>query len=363
MTSRAPIQNPNGSSSAPDALGGPTDRSDSSPAGTAAARADRGRRAASPSQIPLSGWRDVIWRVLTDIRTHNITLIAAGVAFFAMLALVPGLIAIVSLYGLLAHPAAVAVQIEALSEALPAAARSVLHDQLHSIVTSSNARLSLGLLASVLVALVSASNGVHVLVQGVNVAYKEKETRGFLRLRARSFLFTVTAILFVTVALGTITLLPPILNQLQMPVSTRRLIQTGRWAMLGCAVIAGLAVLYRLAPNRTPPQWRWVSWGAVIATVVWLLASLAFSWVATNLGAYNQMYGALGGVVLLLLWFYISSFAILIGAEINAELEHQTAHDSTVGPPRPSGERGAVVADGVGPTVAEIRKEKDARRR
>ncbi|HLV19920.1 MAG TPA: YihY/virulence factor BrkB family protein [Polyangiaceae bacterium] len=290
----------------------------------------------------------MLWRVHGEFFADHMPMVAGSVAFFAMLAIFPGLIGVVSLYGLLADPADVARQLHELSAALPDAARALLAAQLNEIVKSSSSTLGVGLAMSLSITVLTASGGVHALITGINMAYDEKETRSYLRLRWLALKFTAGIMLFVVVAIATIAVLPHLLDEFGLGRATQRAVTLGRWPALGAAVATGLSVLYRHAPNRTPPRWRWVSWGAVLATLMWTLASLVFSAYSTNFGRFNRTYGALGGVIVLLLWIYFSVLAILIGAELNAELEHQTSVDSTVGPAKPMGERNAYVADTLG---------------
>jgi membrane protein len=230
---------------------------------------------------------------------------------------------------------------------MPWTARSLITEELTDLVQNPTG-LTLGLVASLSLSLLSASSGVLALIRGVNIAYDEVETRGWIRLRFLAVGFTLGLSLFVLVAVGTITLLPTALHRIGLDDSARQAISILRWPFLAAAVMVGLAVLYRYGPNRTPPMWRWVTWGAVLATAFWTLVSFLFSLYAENLGRYNKTYGAFGGVVVLELWMYLSTWAILLGAELNAELEHQTAKDSTIGPERPMGERRAAMADSLG---------------
>jgi membrane protein len=236
----------------------------------------------------------------------------------------------------------------ALSVALPRAARELLIEQMLEIARGSSTGLGIGLIVSVAFTLLSAAGGIEALISGVNVAYDERETRSFVRLRLIALKFTLAFILFVIVALGTIAVLPPLLDALGIGEVTSAIARGLRWPALALLMMLSLSVLYRHSPNRTPPKWRWVSSGAVLATAIWIIVSVALSAYVSRVGSFNETYGTLGGVMALLLWFYLTSLAILLGAELNAELEHQTALDSTVGPPKPLGERGAFVADTIG---------------
>lgn len=298
--------------------------------------------------MPWVGWKDVLWRVYQEVEGGNILDVAATVAFFGLLALFPALIATVSMYGILADPGDVVRQVGALSVAVPPAARTLIMDQLTEIATGSSVGLRLGVVVSLGVALFSASGGVASLMRGINAAYNEVETRGWLRFRLLALAFTCGLALFVIVSVALITLLPTVLKYVGLGSATQDVFNFLRWPALALATMLGLGVLYRYAPNRTPAKWPWLTAGSLLATLIWVPASLGFSVYAENFGSYNKTYGTLGGAVVLGLWMYISALAILLGAELNAELEHQTREDSTIGPPRPMGQRAAQMADDLG---------------
>lgn len=309
---------------------------------------DRGRSASSPREVPARGWKDVALRVKDEVKTDQVPLLAAGVAFYAMLALFPALIAVVSVYGLVADPADVQRQITSLTSALPESAASLIGDQLSSIVNSQSSSLSWGLALSLGGVLWSVSSGVQGLIKGLNVAYDEDESRGFVKLRGLALLLTLGAIVGAIAALGLIVVVPIVLRAVGLGAVGEWAVRIGRWPLLALLVAVGLAVVYRYGPDRDSPRWRWVGPGAAIATVLWILGSIGFSVYVNNFGSYNQTYGSLGAVIVLLLWLFLTSFVVLLGAEIDAELEHQTARDTTVGSERPLGRRDAYVADHVG---------------
>lgn len=308
----------------------------------------RGRSARRPWHVPWQGWKDVLWRIYRELDDDLIFDQAAAVAFFGLLALFPALAATVSMYGILADPADVVRQMGSLSVAIPHTARSLILDQLNEISRGSDAGLGFGLVISLAIALFSASGGVAGLMRGINTAYDETETRGWLRFRLLALAFTLGLALFVIVSVGAITLLPSVLEFVGLAETARAAFNVLRWPALVMATMVGLGILYRYAPNRTPAKWHWVTPGSLLATLIWTLASVAFSVYAENFGGYNKTYGTLGGAVVLGLWMYLSALAILLGAELNAELEHQTEEDSTIGPPRPMGQRGARMADHLG---------------
>jgi membrane protein len=307
-----------------------------------------GRDAERPGEIPPRGWFAILKRVKAEVKEDNVTLLAAGVAFYGMLAIFPAIIAVVTVYGMVADPAQVESQVNDFAKGLPAGADQLITEQLSNVVNAGQQALSIGLAISLLAVLWSASGGVQGLVKSLNLVYDERETRGFVKLRGLSLLLTLGAIVVVVVALALIAVFPGFIDDLGLGQAGALAASIARWVVLALVVLTALAVVYRYAPDRANPRWRWVSWGAVVALVVWLLGSVGFSWYVDNFGKYNQTYGALASVIVLLLWLFLSSFAVLLGAELDAEIERQTARDTTTGPDRPLGERDAEVADTVG---------------
>lgn len=308
----------------------------------------RGRDATRPREIPLAGWKDVLFRVKEQIGDDNISLVAAGVAFFGLMALAPALAALVSVYGIFASPADIQGDFQNLIGAIPEQARQVLMDQVARISTKPDASLTFAAFGALLLTLLSAMKGSKALITAANIAYDEHERRGFLRLNAVAALLTVGGVLFAILALTMIAAYPVVIAAIPMPEFLRPVVGLTRWPVMAGLMILGLAAFYRFAPSRRSPRWRWVSWGSGLATLLWVLGSLLFSIYVGKFGNYNETYGSLGAVVVLLMWFYLSSFVVLLGAEINAEMEHQTMRDSTTGPESPLGQRGAYVADTVG---------------
>jgi membrane protein len=302
-----------------------------------------GAEADSPMEIPPQGWKQVLLRTKQQIKEDNIPLLAAGVAFYAFIALFPALIAAVTVYGLVADPEQVEEQISSFGDALPTEAATLLNDQLTSIAGSSSSALGWGLLLSLGGALFAASGGMQNLVKAVNIAYDEEETRGFIKLRLLALALTLGAIVFIVVTIGLIAVLPVLLDGLGAV--GRFAAQVARWAGLVVFVLVALGVIYRFAPDRDDPKLKWVGLGSGVATLLWILGSAAFSLYVSNFGKYSETYGALAGVVILLLWLWLTCLIILIGAEINSETEQQTAKDTTQGPEKPMGERRAVKAD------------------
>ncbi len=317
-------------------------------------QADRGRTADKPQDIPAKGWKDIAVRVKESLRDDQVSLLAAGVAFFTLLALAPALAAVVSLYGLVTSPAEASRQIGDFTSALPADARSLVTDQLKTVAAGDAGGLGLALLVSVLLSLWAASGGMKQLIEAVNVAYDESETRKFLRLRGLALLFTLGMIAVFVAILGLLAVLPAVVNSSAGQV----IANVVRWPLLAVLMAAALAVLYRYAPDRDQPKMRWVTWGAGIATLLWVIGSVLFTIYVASFGHYNKTYGSLGAVVVLLLWLYLSAFIVLLGAEINAEMELQTAKDTTKGTEQPMGTRDAYAADSVGPTADELKTAK-----
>ena len=320
--------------------------------GASSARPDPGKgvpggEAEKPSQIPAQGWKEVALRTKQQIKEDNVTLLAAGVAFYLFLALFPALIAAVTIYGLVADPAQVEQQIGSLAETLPQEAANLLETQLKDIATASSSALGWGLVASLGGALFAASGGVANLINAVNIAYDEEETRNFLKLRGLALLMTLGGVVFLAVAVGLIAVVPIVLDAVNLGGFATVAVQVARFVGLIVAVLVALAVVYRYAPDRDNPKFRWVGLGSAVATVLWVLGSLAFSLYVSNFGSYGETYGALAGVVVLLLWLWLTSLIVLVGAEINSETEMQTAQDTTEGPEKPMGERDAVKADSV----------------
>jgi membrane protein len=305
-----------------------------------------GGKAERPTEIPARGWQQVAKRGWREAKADQVPLLAAGVAFYAFLAIFPGLIAVVSIYGLFADPATIANQLNSLTAALPEEASKVITEQV-SVLSSRRQTLGVGLILSVLIALWSASAGISNLLTAINVAYDEEEKRGLVKKRLMSLVMTLGAIVFMVIILGLVAVLPPLLRSVFGTGALRWVLQIIGWLVMVVLVAAALAILYRLGPDRDAPRMRWVSVGAVVATVIWLVASIGFSIYTSTFGNYAKTYGVFAGIVVLLFWLWLTMYAILLGAEINAEAEQQTIADTTKGQEEPLGERGAVKADSI----------------
>ena len=309
---------------------------------------DRGRAAESPREIPRAGWKDIALRVKDEMSNDNLSMIAAGVAFYILLAIFPAIAALVSIYGLFADSATVQQHVQMLGQFIPQEAMAIIEEQMQRVAGSAKGALGFGVAIGILAAIWSAAKGMKALIEALNIVYDERETRGFIKLNLIALGLTLGLILFIIVTLGAIVVLPALFGNLGLGNLVQDLIAILRWPALAIALMIVLAILYRFAPDRDKPRWQWVSWGAVAATVLWIIGSIAFSWYVQNFGSYNKTYGSVGAVVILMMWFWISAYVILLGAETNAEMEHQTEKDTTSGRGEPLGRRGAYVADTVG---------------
>ncbi len=323
----------------------PTTDPDRPPPGSPSPSELPGLHAEKPTEIPWRGWKQILKRSWAENKADNMPIIAGGVAFFGFLSIFPALIALVSLYGLVATPETVARQIEDLSAQLPDSAADLIGEQLRAIVANSGSALSISLVISILAALWSASGGVGNLVTAINLAYDEVEARNFVKLKLLSLGLTLGAVIFVLVTFGLVAIVPAVIEALPLGIVGTVLAQVARWALLLGVFAGSLAVLYRVAPDRDSPRFSWVSLGAVIVTVIWAAVSVGFAVYVDNFGSYDKTYGAIAGVIVLMLWLYLTCYLVLLGAEINSEAEHQTAHDTTTGEPQPMGERDAKMAD------------------
>jgi membrane protein len=308
----------------------------------------RGREADHPGEIPPRGWKDILWRAWGEVSEQNIFLIAGGVTYAVLLALFPGLAALVSLYGLVFDTGRIERQVAALSGVLPAQTQDLLSQQLHALVQTSNGALGFAAITALLLALWSASRGMSGMITAINIAYEEKESRGFFKLNLMAIGLTLGLLAGGIVAISLVAILPAAVQLLAIGPAAKWLLLLAQWPLLIVLVMLGLAVLYRFGPDRDKPQWRWVSPGAATATLLWIVASVGFTVYVANFNSYDKTYGSLGGVVILLTWLYLSALMVLLGAVINAQSEKQTRKDSTEGPPRAMGRRDARAADTLG---------------
>ena len=290
---------------------------------------------------------DILWRVLWSISADRILSTSGGVAFFALLAIFPGIAAIVSLYGLFADASTISNHLALLS-GLPGGVLALIADQITLIARQENETLGAAFAVGLLVALVSANSGVAALFDALNVVYDEKEKRSLMRFYATTFLFTLAGIAFVVVAISAVVVLPLVLKFVGSATTTERLVSILRWPILLVTLVVSLGFIYRYGPSRRDARWRWVTWGSIGAALLWIAASMLFSWYVATFDSYNKTYGSLGAGVGFMIWLWISAVIVLLGGELNAEMEHQTARDTTQGAPKPLGSRGAMMADHVG---------------
>lgn len=310
-----------------------------------------GHHATRPGEIPAKGWWQVLKRVWAETTSDKMSMMAASCAFYAMLALFPAISVLISLYGLFLDPATVEGQLEAVRDVLPAAAYDLVAQRVHDLAVKGSTTLSWGVALGLVFALWSATAGTKALIMALNIAYEETERRSFLRLNLVAIALTLAGIFGVSVALSVIVGVPAALRLEDLGPLAGIALRVVPAILLVAFVIVGLSALYRLAPDRQQARWRWITPGSVLAGVLWLLASTLFSYYVGHFASYDVTYGSLGAVVVALMWFYISAFVVMLGAELNAELELQTKQDTTTGPARPMGQRGAYVADHV--AVAE----------
>ncbi len=308
----------------------------------------RGRFAQAPHQIPKAGWKDILFRVKDELAEDHVGLIAAGVAFYALLALFPAIAAAVALTGMFTEPGWIVEQIEAMSGLLPQQATEIIIAQATEVAGSEEGGLGLAALIGLGLAIYSASKGMASLIEGLNVAYDETEKRGFIRLTLTKLALTVFLILGVIIAAAVSVAIPVAMQFIGLPESTEILIQAVSWLVLVVLASAGLAVIYRKGPSRDDAKWRWVTPGAFVAILLWGAGSFAFGWYVSNFGSYNETFGTLAGAIVLLMWLWLSAYIILLGAELDSEMEAQTRADTTTGTSMPMGERGAVKADTLG---------------
>ncbi|MFC4171999.1 YihY/virulence factor BrkB family protein [Microvirga sp. GCM10011540] len=313
---------------------------------------ERGRHADTPTEIPTPGWKDILWRVYEEFGEDRIMAVAAGVTFYALLALFPAIAALVSIYGLFADPATIEGHLSAVSGVLPGGAMEIISEQVRRIASQGGGALGFGFIFGLLVSLWSANAGVKAVIDALNIVYEEDEKRSFIMLNLQSLAFTIGGLLFIILAVGGIVVLPVVLGFLGLGGTAETLLSLARWPVLLLIVITGLAVIYRYGPSRDKPEWRWVSPGSLVAAVLWLAGSVLFSWYVSNFGSYNETYGSLGAVIGFMTWIWLSTIVVLLGAELNAEVEHQTAKDSTEGAHEPMGARGAQMADTLGEAKA-----------
>lgn len=305
----------------------------------------RGEDAKWPHQIPLRGWIDIGKRVFHEMKVDHVQIVSAGVGFYFFLAIFPTIVAAISIYSLVLEPSQLEEQISRLNLILPEKAFGILSDFLHPVIQQSKKEIGWGLVVSVLISIWSANKGTNALFQGINIAYDELETRNIFKKNLITLLFTLCGLVLGLISLLIVIFFPLLIDKLELNQQIENILTWFRWVLLGFILILTLSVVYRIAPNRRSAQFGWVSWGAVIGTILWLAGSMLFSWYVSNFGSYDDLYGSFAAVAILMLWLFLTAFIVLLGAEINSEMEHQTRHDTTIGEHRPMGERRAYHAD------------------
>ncbi|MCJ2005851.1 MAG: YihY/virulence factor BrkB family protein [Oxalobacteraceae bacterium] len=337
---------PEGASSQLGAEEGPRTHEGAAASQVADTEVDRGRKASTPSEIPAKGWLDIGKRLFQEFGNDRVLLVAAGVTFYAILALFPAIGAFVSIYGLVADPTTINEQLASLQSVMPGGALDIIGEQVKRIAAKGGGTLGFTAAFGIVVSIWSANGGMKAIFDALNIVYDEKEKRNFFWLNLRSLTFTAGALLFVVLALVGIVVIPAALALLNLG-SMEWVIALARWPILLLVVLGSLALLYRYGPSREAAKWRWVTWGSGVAGVLWIVVSALFSWYVSSFGNYNETYGSLGAIIGFMTWIWISTTIVLLGAELNAEMEHQTVTDTTTGRPEELGARKAKVADTV----------------
>jgi membrane protein len=314
--------------------------------------AERGRGATKVTEIPTAGWKDILWRTYNEVVNDHVLLIAAGVTFYSLLAMVPALTALVSIYGLFADPATLDRHAELLEGLIPGGALEVVREQLRRLAEQGQTKLGLTSLLAFAVALWSANSGVKSVFEAMNVAYDEEEKRSYIRLTAVTLAFTLAMFAAIVLLIALIVVLPTVLQLIGLGLVAQWAARIGGLVLMVLLAMAGLAALYRFGPSRNGAKWRWITPGAGLAMGVIVAASGLFTWYVASFGSYDATYGSLGAVFGLMTWLWIAAIVVIVGAELNSELEHQTERDTTTGRARPMGERGAVMADTIGESYA-----------
>jgi membrane protein len=322
---------------------------------------DKGRHADTPRQIPGAGWKEIALRTWKEASKDNVSLVAAGVAFYGFLAMVPLLGATVLTYGLIASPGTVLHNVQSLATSLPADLAKLVGDQLLNVVKSSGGKKGFGLIIALAVALWGARNAAGSIVIALNIAYEEEEKRGWFKVTLLSLAITAAAVILGLVGAAAIGLMARI-EGLFPGLGTVGLI-AGRiiaYLLLGAIAAAAAATLYRYGPSRARAKWTWITPGTLFFAIGWVVLTLGFGFYVSRFGKYNVTYGSLGGVIVLVTWLYLSSFVLLYGAEFNSEIEHQTARDTTADTgEKPLGDREAWSADHVADGAIDEGKEAD----
>jgi membrane protein len=342
-------QKPAPAAAYPPAAGNDFDREISQPG--------HGRFSGYPWQIPWAGWKDILWRTYERTGDDRLLATAAGVVFFGLLAVFPAVTALVSSYGLFANPSTIGANLETLALMLPEGSFQIVQDQIARVIDKGNTALGATFLFGLALAIWSANAGVKAVIDALNVVYEEREKRSFIRLNLLSLAFTCGGIAALLLMVGAVVALPLAFDHIGMTADSRFIVSLARWPLLFAVLLLALGILYRFGPSRRAPRWEWLSVGTIAAALLWIAGSSLLSWYLSNFGNYDATYGSLGAAIGLMMWMWMSAIIVLCGAELNSEIEHQTATDTTVGRPKPPGARGALMADTLGPAVPAVSKE------
>jgi membrane protein len=315
-----------------------------------------GRFSGNPFQIPWAGWKDILWRTYVRTGEDRLLAIAAGVVFFGLLAVFPAITALVSSYGLFANPSTIGANLQSLALMLPEGSFQIVQDQIVRVLDKGNTTLGATFLFGLGLALWSANAGVKAVIDALNVVYEEREKRSFIRLNLLSLAFTCSGIAGLLLMVSAVVAVPLLLDRVGLAPESRIIVSL-RWPLMLVILLGALAILYRYGPSRREARWEWLSVGTIAAALLWIAGSALLSWYLSNFGNYNATYGSLGAAIGLMMWMWMSAIIVLCGAELNSEIEHQTARDTTIGRPKPLGARDAVMADTLGPAVPAASKE------
>jgi membrane protein len=317
----------------------------------------RGRLSRNPFQIPWAGWKDILWRTYVRTGEDRLLATAAGVVFFGLLAVFPAITALVSCYGLFANPSTIGGNLQTLALMLPEGSFQIVQDQIARVLDKGGTALGATFLFGLALAIWSANAGVKAVIDALNVVYEEREKRSFVRLNLISLAFTSGGIAALLLMVSAVVAFPLALDHVGLAPASQLIVSLLRWPLLFLMLLIALGVLYRFGPSRRAARWQWLSVGTLAASLLWIAGSWMLSWYLSNFGNYNATYGSLGAAIGLMMWMWMSAIIVLCGAELNSEIEHQTALDTTIGCPKPLGARGAAMAGTVGPSVPVLSKE------
>ncbi len=308
---------------------------------------ERGHNAEKPTEIPKKGWKDIALRVKDRLTKDHVPIVSAGIAFYFFLAIFPAIAAALSIYGLLMEPAQVEQQMSQIANVLPEQAHQMISNILKQQSGKPGSSLGWSLVLGILISILSANKGIKSVFEGVNITYNEIDERGFFKKNTITLLFTIGGIIIGFIAIAMVVAFPAFIGKIGLSSTLETIIQLLRWPILAVIVMFALAAVYKVAPHRKIPSFKWISWGAIIATVLWIAGSLLFTLYVKNFGSFDETYGSFAAVIILMLWFFLTAFIILLGSEINSEMEHQTRRDTTTGEDKPMGQRGGYHADHV----------------